>query len=307
MRRRVTLIANARSGRASFEGTRGLLVRSLGSRGWDVSVAMTTPDSGSAQRLASEAAQSSDMVLACGGDGTVNEVLQGVAGTGCHLGVLPFGTANALARNLLLSSDPATALTQLLTYEAKQIPLGQVLTSGGERLFTVVAGSGPDGALVREMVSGSKARFGRSAYYATAAKLLALRQLPSFQVDFRPVGSQEWHSATAAGMMVSRVPNLGGGFRALTRASRLQHPYLQLQIIGAPALVGLPAWFVSAHLRLGRWNRLLHELPVSECRCIPLGNASTVFAQVDGEAIGSIPIHVRVASTTAWLLMPALR
>lgn len=281
--------------------------------GWEASLAETGPEPGSAERLARKAVQAgARLVIAGGGDGTVHGVLQGVAQTETMLGVLPFGTANALARNLHLPLDPVAALHRLMGWRAQRIPLGWAEIEAGGRWFTVLAGAGPDGMLVREDTAtagrqgANKTRFGRSAYYGRAARLFLTRHFPTFQVQFRRWGHEEWECCEAIGVMASRVPDLGGLFRGLTAQSRLHHEYLQVQILRAPAHASLTAWIGMTHLRLARWNRLVPTLQVAELRCFPSRKSGAeVWSQVDGEATGELPLHLRVVPDALSLLAPA--
>ncbi len=144
---RAVLIVNAAAGRRkNLQALVPQLVQVLEHRGVRVDVAMTAA-AGEAQTIASNAAASGcDAVFACGGDGTVHEVLQGLVGTMAALGVVPLGTANALARNLGLSLDPVKALQQQLSFVSLAISAGEVryATNDGEakRYFTVMAGAG---------------------------------------------------------------------------------------------------------------------------------------------------------------------
>ncbi len=233
--RRAGLIINPKAGRGSFETVRSEVVRVLAKHGFEVQVNATTPEPESARTLALEASRSCDLVIACGGDGTVHGVLQGVAGTSATLGVLPFGTANALARNLLLPVNPVLAVEKLLSFKPRQVPLGRAETAAGKRWFTVMAGAGPDGSLVHEMQLAAKARIGRRAYYTEAARLFLTRRFPAFQVEYKLIGSSSWEEQSAVAMMASRISDLGGLFTGLTSASRLDHPHLLIQLLRAPA------------------------------------------------------------------------
>ena len=303
--RRARLILNPKAGRDAFAGVREDVVRVLARGGFDASARATTASPDSARVLALEASRSCDLVLACGGDGTVHGVLQGLAGTETVLGVLPFGTANALARNLLLPVDPLLALERLLTYKPKQIPLGYAETSAGERWFTVMAGAGPDGSLVQEMKLVAKAHVGRRAYYTEAARLFMTRRFPAFQVEYRLVGSSTWESQPVVAMMASRIPDLGGLFTGLTASSRLHHPHLVVQLLAVPAHLSLPAWIAFGRLGFSNANPWLTSLEVEELRCTPLDTSRQVYAQVDGEAVGCLPLALRVVPSALHLLMPA--
>ena len=170
--RRAGLIINPKAGRsASIDGRLDEIIHVFSKHSFEPDIRRTTAEPDSARDLAVVASESCEVVIACGGDGTVHGVLQGIAETSTHLGVLPFGTANALARNLLLPSDPVLALDKLLSYSAKQIPLGKAETLTSTRWFTVMVGAGPDGTLVQEMKLAAKSRVGQSAYYTEAARL----------------------------------------------------------------------------------------------------------------------------------------
>ncbi len=252
------------------------------------------------------ACEGSDLVVACGGDGTVHAVLQGVAGTAVPLGVLPLGTANALARHLRLPLDPLRAMTQLLRYTPRRIALGEVQTSTATRRFVVMTGCGPDGALVHGLQGAAKLkkRFGRAAYYLHAARLFWTRRWPTFQVSYRLRGSRDWHEMQAVALMISRIPNLGGVFRGLTRGASLEQRHLQIQIVRPPAWLAFPAWFAGAWLRTGTpW---LQTVNVEEVRCEP-PTSGPVYVQADAEPLGPLPCRVRIVPDALTLLMPPAR
>ncbi len=304
MVRRAGLIINPNAGRGSFESVRSNLVRTLEGHDFEVQINTTTPEPDSARTLALEASRSCDLVIACGGDGTVHGVLQGVAGTSATLGVLPFGTANALARNLSLPVNPILALEKLLSFKARKIPLGCAETSVGSRWFTVMAGAGPDGSLVHEMQLAAKARIGRRAYYTEAARLFLTRRFPVFQVEYKLVGSSHWEKQSAVAMMASRISDLGCLFTGLTKTSRLHHSYLRIQLLRAPAHLAFPAWISFGKMGFETVNPWLTSLEVEELRCTPLDWGRPVYAQVDGEAFGPLPLSASIVPSALHLLMP---
>ena len=303
--RRAGLIINPKAGRGrSIDARLDEMVRVLSKYGFEADICRTTQEPDSARDLALRARDSCDTVIACGGDGTVHGVLQGIAGTSTHFGVVPFGTANALARNLSLPKDPVLALDKLLSFKAKQIPLGKAVTLSSTRWFTVMAGAGPDGTLVEGMKLAAKARVGRSAYYVEAGRLFFTRRFPPFRVEYKRVGSAVWEDRLAVGMMASRIQNLGGLFSGLTSNSRLDHPHLLVQLLAAPAHLAFPAWMALGKVGLGKTNPWLTTLEVEELRCVPLQQDRQVFAQVDGEAVGTLPLNIQIVSSSLHLLMP---
>ena len=167
-----------------------------------------------------------------------------------------------------------------------------------------MAGAGPDGTLIQEMKSATKARAGRSAYYTEAARLFLTRRFPPFRVEYRRMGSAIWEHRVAVGMMASRIQNLGGLFRGLTSNSRLHHPHLLVQLLAAPAHLAFPAWMALGKLGMGSANPWLTTLEVEELRCVPLQEERQVFAQVDGEAVGALPMSTQIVPSSLHLLMP---
>ncbi len=158
-------------------------------------------------------------MFACGGDGTVHEVLQGlVSESGARtaaLGVIPLGSANALARHLGLSLDPLKAALQQVDASPREIPVGKVECGGQARYFTVMAGAGPDGALVYSLATAQKSNFGRLAYYLRAARLYATRRFDPFAVEFADAAS----SYFAGPVLVRHRPRL------LTRPETVKQLY----------------------------------------------------------------------------------
>src|SRR5579863_1576628 len=126
--RRVALIYNPASGQSS--GRRASQVRDVSAVLREAGIAaeaLETHAPGSGKSLALAAVrQGYDTVLVCGGDGTVHEALQALVGTPVALGVIPLGTANALAQNLGLGRDPVKAVRALLKAETIEVPVGRI-------------------------------------------------------------------------------------------------------------------------------------------------------------------------------------
>jgi YegS/Rv2252/BmrU family lipid kinase len=109
-----------------------------------------------------------DMVIAGGGDGTMNAAAPGLVETGLPLGVLPLGTANDLARTLALPALPADAARVILQGATRRLDLGEV----NGHLFFNVASIGFSAKLARGLTSEAKKRWGTLGYAVAAARLL---------------------------------------------------------------------------------------------------------------------------------------
>ncbi len=298
---RATLLINPRAGRGQNLATLVPALLDLLRHQGIAAEALETRAPGDAQRLAAQAAASGcDTVFACGGDGTVHEALQGLVGTSTALGVLPLGTANALARNLGLSMDPIQALSQQLQFSPCRISVGEIDSAGQpSRFFTVMAGAGPDGILVYSLLAAQKSALGRLAYYAHAARLFATHRFHPFTVRYRLSGSADWHETQAVSAICVRVPDLGGAFGRLTPGASLLDDTLRLVLVKPPAGLGLPLWFASSAIGLHTLNPWLASLSVDEFHL----DGTNIHAQADGEWLGRLPVKVRIVRQGVWMLM----
>jgi YegS/Rv2252/BmrU family lipid kinase len=170
----------------------------------------TEQDPGAGQaRQAVEAG--AEIVVVCGGDGTVAACAGALAGTGVAMALLPTGTGNLLARNLHLPLDVPGALDQAFEGDRRTIDL---LEADGRR-FAVMAGLGFDAALVRDTTERAKQRHGWAAY--VVGGLRALRKTPRVRYEVR-VDDGSPHRIHALGVLVGNVGKLQGGITILPDA-----------------------------------------------------------------------------------------
>lgn len=307
--RRAVLIYNPVAGRSPLHRRAVIdeIIDALRNCGWDAE-AIATESPGSAGEQARRAADAgAEIVFAAGGDGTVHEVLQGLAhNSKAALGVVPLGSANALARHLGLPLEPVEAAILQLGWIPRSIPAGRVTCSGRagqvSRYFLVMAGAGPDGELVYRMLAGGKHRYGRLAYYARAAWLFASRRFIPFILKMQSAGkAPERHTAVSA--MSVRVGDLGGIFGPLLRGAKLDDAQLLVSFVRPPAKIALAGWFALNWLKLGRLNRFAATHRVESFACSAPGTAQA-NVQADGEWLGRTPMHVELVPSAVRLLLP---
>ena len=271
---------------------------------------MATATPGSATMQTRQAVQDgAEIVFACGGDGTVHEVLQGLASEdGQHdvaLGVIPLGSANALARHMRLSLDPLKAALQQIDATPQTIPIGKLVYGGQLRYFAVMAGAGSDGALVYNLPATDKASLGRVAYYLHATKLYATRRFEAFEVEYIEAETGATFIRRAVSAMAVRGGSLGGLFDKLAgHAANIHDAYLQLILLSPPAFLSLPLWFISSWFHVHGFNKFLRSVKVTRFTCRPLRGAAPHF-QADGEWLGRIPIEVSVIQDGVRILIPS--
>jgi diacylglycerol kinase (ATP) len=168
----VILNPSARSERATrmIEAVRGL--------GGNVDIRFTTGP-GDAQRLAAAAAaEGSRIVVAAGGDGTVGEVANGLAGSATALGVLPLGTMNVFSKELGIPAELSEAWKIVLAGHIREIDLPKA----NDQYFVQLAGVGLDAQIVQETTWQAKRKYGPLSYVFSAAHV-ALRTPPRLQLE----------------------------------------------------------------------------------------------------------------------------
>jgi diacylglycerol kinase family enzyme len=147
----------------------GRAVDILTRQGHNVTVTPTTGP-GTAGSIAREAiGRGADLVLAAGGDGTVNEVVEGMVHSSVPLAVLPGGTANVLATEMKLGSRLERVAARLPDCRPRRVSVGQLTCAGGvTRYFLLMAGVGLDAQIVGRVDPRLKARTGKFAYWVAA-------------------------------------------------------------------------------------------------------------------------------------------
>lgn len=258
------------------------VVEAMSQRGARVTLRETTAP-GDAEAFAREAAEggSADIVVAAGGDGTVNEVANGLAGSDVPLGVIPTGTANVLAIEIGLprSSDALGEL--LLTGAARRIGAGRV----NKRFFLLWVGAGFDGRLVHAIDPVMKRRFGKLAFVWAGIKQVFGPTGPMLRVSDGSV-------LVECGWAVIANAEHYAGTYSLAPSTRFDDVGLSTLCISARGRAGLVAALIG--LALGRLEKMPGvQVLTSERVCISLADASVRDpVQVDGDDMLTLPVEV---------------
>ncbi len=214
--RRVALIYNPASGQRPEQRTARIAraIAVLENAGIEVRTIATESPASAAAQAQQAVREGCDTILACGGDGTVHETLQGLVGQTAALGVIPMGTANALAANLGIPSSAAKAAKMLLEATPMPVSVGRVFyrdTEGGERsrYFIVAAGVGVDAHFFSRLDSSLKQRFGYAAYLIEAFRLMATHTFPMFSATLVERDTGIARTVEASQLLAVRISNFG--------------------------------------------------------------------------------------------------
>jgi diacylglycerol kinase (ATP) len=309
--RRVALIYNPASGQYSARRKAAVqqVLDVLRASGVEAE-AFVTDTPGSATIHAGQAVRDGfDAILACGGDGTVHEVLQSLVGTDVALGVIPLGTANALASNLGLAGAPVKAARALLSASPTRVPVGRIHFQNGRgpesRYFLVAAGVGADALLMSRLDPKLKRRLGYILYMIEAFKIWATDPLPLFQAEFSSNGHGPDQIAEVSQLLAVRVRSFGGALREFAPGATLHSPALHLIAFGTRSrylyLRFLLAVLAGRHTFASKIQ--LVETATVDCRARN-GSQETLYVEADGEVLGHLPARMETVPDALMLLVP---
>jgi YegS/Rv2252/BmrU family lipid kinase len=310
--RRVALIYNPASGQHSTKRRAAIdkalaVLRDAGVE----AEALETLAPGSAEALASEAVRRGcDAILACGGDGTVHEVLQSLVGTTVALGVVPLGTANALAANLGLRSSPSKAVRKLLGATPVRVSVGQISyrdATGAtqSRYFTVAAGVGADALFLTRLDPSLKRRFGYLLYIVEGFRVWATYSFPLFQTAFEERASAKPRVEEVSQLLAVRIRDFGGVLHNLAPGATLHKNGLRLVAFKTRSRLSYFRYVMAAIFGHPRSTRQIELLDAVSVECRPSnGSSARVYAEADGELLGGLPVRIEIAPQTVTLLIP---
>jgi len=300
------------------------MVTLLDARGIDARAEATTgPDD--ATRLAKEAvAEGADIIISYGGDGTLNEVIQGVAGSRTALAVWPGGTSNVVARDLGAPFDVEEIANMIAAGKTRRIALGLAKpgsgfrvqgsdfdvqhsgidhVSGGdrepgarnpERYFLMMAGIGLDASIARSVNKKLKRRTGEFAYWLSGVKHLFLWRAEPFTIDV------DGRSYKAAFALIGNGKGYGGGM-VMTPGARLEEPWFEVYIL--PPLANNFA-YLRALAACMRGKPEVAGVALVRGKHIRANSAHEPWVEADGEIIGPLPMSFDIAPDALSVIVP---
>lgn len=270
----------------------------LGQRGIDASLVETTAP-GTATVLARRQIETGcGLIVAAGGDGTINEVANGMLGSGVPMAILPGGTANVLAREMGIPINLEKAATQIPDARLHRIGVGAITTAEDKtpRSFLCMAGAGLDAEIVAGLNLDLKAAMGKFAYYIGGFSQV-FRPLREFEVTVDGV------PYLASFALVSRVRNYGGDLEIARGASLLREDFEVVLFRGTVSLQYLP-YLAGVALKCAEKMKGITFLRGRSVTC-QVADGSRIYAQIDGELAGTLPMAVEFMPEAISLAVPA--
>jgi diacylglycerol kinase (ATP) len=295
--RKVTLLSNPKTGRYSSRRVRPIqeLASQLESAGITVDLMLTSGPGDAADLAARAACNGSSDVIVAGGDGTINEAIQGLAGTNARLGILPRGTANVLARELGLPLDDQQAVAVAAQGKSRKIYLGVAINeaTNDKRHFVLMAGIGLDASVVKRVQPSLKKRIGKGAFWISGLSHLANWNPLPFTLEI----NGDKYTATFA--TIGKAAKYGGDL-AITPGARLDQPKFEVCIIETSSRM--------RYLRLlshAMRNGMPRDKPeVCFVNAVSVKSYGDAAVQIDGELIGQLPMRFEIAPHSLEVIVP---
>lgn len=291
--RHLMAIFNSHSGGGEYRRDLPLMLDSLRGLGYDVEE-RETAGVGDATRFAREAVQQGlDLVCAIGGDGTVNETINGLAGAEVPLAIVPTGTVNVLAMELGIPLEPPDAVKLLEVGTVSWIDLGLA----GDRYFGLMAGVGMDAAVVASLNPVLKKAFKEAAF--------AVQGLANYLTKEEPLIRVTTAERTVEGYFAvfGNSSNYGGGF-GITPLADMRDGLLDVCVLKDKSFLST-IWYwsaalINAHIK----HPKVEYFRTEAAEIVTVEEGKEVLVQTDGEMAGKLPLTCRVVPRSLRVVVP---
>jgi diacylglycerol kinase (ATP) len=236
-----------------------------------------------AMKLAKGAKNKYDIVIVAGGDGTVNEVINGISDSKITLVIIPFGSTNVLALELGIPFDAKEA-SELIAHGKKlKIDLGYAKTNEEARYFSMMVGVGFVPKLIEGVNLEIRKRWGNLAYLLSGIKQIITYKWQNIHVE---------HKSHSVGyfIVVSNSKDYAGEYQIAERAS-ITDGLLDLIVINRKSWWKIIK-FISSVI-IGKSNTFLRG-EYYQIKEAHIYSRHKMLVQVDGELLGTAPVDVKV-------------
>jgi len=293
MKSSIVLIANPAAQKASDKKV-AMASYYLQSKGYKVEV-LFTHKRGDAEVLARESLRKApSLMIAAGGDGTFNEVVNGIAGTEIPMAILPLGTTNVLAKELNIPENVQGAMERVLRKKPTRISLGKITLTDSSpllsRYFILMAGIGYDGAAVRGTSETIKKFSGQGAYIYSGIKTVLTYDPTLLTV----IADGKTYAGCSA--IIGNAAKYGGRF-SVTPDARLSDPVLYVCIFRGGKRIDIVRYVFSilagTHLKCA-------DIEYIKAEHIEIKGSAHI--QIDGDYFGMTPAKIEIVPNSLSLV-----
>lgn len=231
-----------------------------------------------------------DVVVAAGGDGTINEVANGLAGSHLPLAIIPLGTANVLAAEIDLPRNVSAIARTIAAGESRPVQLGNV----NGRRFLMMAGLGFDAHVVANVNGAIKQAVGKVAYVVQTAVSAFTFPASAYRVTIDGV------SYEAASVVIANGRRYGGSYTCAPDA-RIEVPELHVCLFNSSGPLSVARY--SAALMIGKLHRL-SDMKIVRGSHVVVEGPKGEPVQCDGDIATTLPLSASIGGDMLNLVMP---
>lgn len=277
------------------------VVDELRALGWHVSL-VETKQTGHAEQIASGLYEGScnepDVLVVAGGDGTINEIINGLAIIGrldLPVGLIPIGTVNLLASEIKLPRSPRLLAQIISDGHFRNVALGQICMRYKRRYFLMTAGVGYDARSVSRVSHRLKHFNGKLAYIVAGIEEYLLGRWPCYRVIV------DGEDVVARSILFANGKYYAGGM-IWAPAANIELPTLEVAVFARAGRFRLPLYALA--LKLGRLYQM-RDVEIRRATEVCLIGPPNEPVQADGDIVAYLPVSVSVASVRARILGPS--
>lgn len=253
----------------------------------------TTTGPGDALEVAAQAVRDGfKTIVAAGGDGTVNEVVNGLVGSDVALGILPVGTMNVFAAELGLPGDLEEAWAIIQAGRTRRVDL----LRANQQYFVQLAGVGLDAQVVQATSWEAKKNFGPLSYLISAAQIAAQKP-PKLLVE------ADGQVREGSFVLIGNGRYYGGPV-AFFKEARIDDGKLDVLIFKNLAYLDIARYV--ANVFMGKHTQL-HDVEYFQTKKAIVRSEEDVPVEVDGEVVAKLPVTFRVSSRKLRVVVPVGR
>ncbi|MCC3859743.1 diacylglycerol/lipid kinase family protein [Pseudemcibacter aquimaris] len=231
-----------------------------------------------------------DVITAAGGDGTINEVLNGIYGTDKPLGIIPMGTANVLAKELGIKINVHSIVSSLTNGNTASIYPAKI----NDQYFTLMASVGYDALAVKNVNLSLKKKIGEVAYFIAFLKEIFFGDKRQYYCEIDGI----LHPCASA--IVTNGKFYAGKYVCAPNAS------LHDQMLHAILFKNKGAWAAIKYFIAIMTSRLAgrDDIDIIDVKSVKLKSDVVAPVQIDGDHYGELPVSVSIADNPITLMVP---
>jgi diacylglycerol kinase (ATP) len=278
--KRARIIYNPTSGREAFKKELPTVLQKFEQAGYEASAHATTCEGDAIEAARVAVDRRYDVVIAAGGDGTINEVVNGIAEQEYRpkMGIIPVGTTNDFARALSIPRNIQKAVDIILEDRTRRLDIGRV---NEDKYFINIAGGGKLTELTYEVPSKLKTMIGQLAYYVKGIEMLPFIRPTKVKITYDDQVIEE-----NIMMFLLSNSNSVGGFEKLAPGAELDDGYFDLLILKKTNI----ADFVKLATSALRGNHINHDKVIyARTKSVSIDTEEHMQLNIDGEYGGLLP------------------